>query len=451
MVKSTKKKYTEDEEDTSDNKEKMDPVGKEDGDVDNDGDKDSSDEYLKKRREAISKSKKDTSDNSEIAVPEGVDAAQWEAGFKDAVDQYYAGAQEGADEVVHQETEDQTADYLAGIEAGFEFAQVRLNRDLGSATHDTKCCDADEEAEGEGPVASKVKKNAKVGESECCPEGDNNFEEGLNEVNSDKKRGKDGVKSTKVADGEDEVANAESEDKDFGRDKVGKADEAGKSRRKEKGTGKSHDEVYDGKTSAKAPDQDRDKKGTAPDQDRAKTGKAKDVQSVPGTEYKHVSGAPGSGKAIKSPAVRVMKFSEAQYSELSERLEQLEAMNQKLVAEKQAAEAKAHRLQLEDFAESLYATGRLTEATIEQDELVDYMEGLENGTLEFSEGETAATKLMDLLASLPQQVSFSEVAPHNVDAMPIEDLDPHEKALRLSKESDMSYTEALKQTLFTVE
>ena len=38
--------------------EKMDPVGKEDGDVDNDGDKDSSDKYLVKRREAISKAMK---------------------------------------------------------------------------------------------------------------------------------------------------------------------------------------------------------------------------------------------------------------------------------------------------------------------------------------------------------------------------------------------------------
>jgi hypothetical protein len=38
--------------------EKLDPVGKEDGDVDNDGDKDSSDKYLKKRRDAISKKKK---------------------------------------------------------------------------------------------------------------------------------------------------------------------------------------------------------------------------------------------------------------------------------------------------------------------------------------------------------------------------------------------------------
>ena len=38
-----------------DEKKKLDPVGQEDGDVDNDGDTDSSDSYLKKRRDAIGK------------------------------------------------------------------------------------------------------------------------------------------------------------------------------------------------------------------------------------------------------------------------------------------------------------------------------------------------------------------------------------------------------------
>jgi len=38
---------------------KLDPVGKADADIDNDGDTDSSDEYLKKRRAAISKAMKD--------------------------------------------------------------------------------------------------------------------------------------------------------------------------------------------------------------------------------------------------------------------------------------------------------------------------------------------------------------------------------------------------------
>ena len=35
--------------------EGLDPVGKEDGDIDNDGDSDDTDAYLKKRRAAVSK------------------------------------------------------------------------------------------------------------------------------------------------------------------------------------------------------------------------------------------------------------------------------------------------------------------------------------------------------------------------------------------------------------
>ena len=49
--------YGHDDED-SEMEEKLDPVGKEDGDIDNDGDEDSSDEYLKKRRDAIAKAMK---------------------------------------------------------------------------------------------------------------------------------------------------------------------------------------------------------------------------------------------------------------------------------------------------------------------------------------------------------------------------------------------------------
>ena len=49
--------------------EALDPVGKEDGDVDNDGDKDKSDNYLLKRRKAISKAMKTRKE--EIEVEEG--------------------------------------------------------------------------------------------------------------------------------------------------------------------------------------------------------------------------------------------------------------------------------------------------------------------------------------------------------------------------------------------
>jgi hypothetical protein len=45
------------------NEKKMDAVGKEDGDIDNDGDKDSSDKYLAKRRKAIGKAMKSEADD----------------------------------------------------------------------------------------------------------------------------------------------------------------------------------------------------------------------------------------------------------------------------------------------------------------------------------------------------------------------------------------------------
>ena len=53
--------------------EKLDPVGKEDSDVDNDGDTDSSDEYLKKRRAAVAKAiKKQKNENKSLKDIGGV-------------------------------------------------------------------------------------------------------------------------------------------------------------------------------------------------------------------------------------------------------------------------------------------------------------------------------------------------------------------------------------------
>ena len=51
--------YGHDDED-SEVEEKLDAVGKEDGDIDNDGDVDDSDKYLKNRRDAVSKAIKST-------------------------------------------------------------------------------------------------------------------------------------------------------------------------------------------------------------------------------------------------------------------------------------------------------------------------------------------------------------------------------------------------------
>ena len=55
--------------------EALDPVGKEDSDIDNDGDVDDSDEYLKKRRDAVSKSvKKESKSLKDVGGVVGVPA-----------------------------------------------------------------------------------------------------------------------------------------------------------------------------------------------------------------------------------------------------------------------------------------------------------------------------------------------------------------------------------------
>lgn len=68
-------------------KKKLDPVGQEDGDVDNDGDEDSSDSYLKNRRKAIGKAIK----NEEVEdVEEGLKQARKNVGADTCWDGYKA-------------------------------------------------------------------------------------------------------------------------------------------------------------------------------------------------------------------------------------------------------------------------------------------------------------------------------------------------------------------------
>jgi hypothetical protein len=59
------------------NEAKLDAVGKEDSDIDNDGDVDSSDEYLKKRRKAVSKAvKKEEKELDEMNVTGNLDGGE---------------------------------------------------------------------------------------------------------------------------------------------------------------------------------------------------------------------------------------------------------------------------------------------------------------------------------------------------------------------------------------
>jgi hypothetical protein len=97
----------------------------------------------------------------------------------------------------------------------------------------------------------------------------------------------------------------------------------------------------------------------------------------------------------------------------------------------------------------LYTEGRLTDGIMPEQELISYCEGLEFGTLEFSEGETPATKLLNLLSKLPPMVSFGEVAGGTFQYAE-DDLDPHAKALQMVEKGEAAdYVEALKKTMFS--
>jgi len=56
-------------------KEKLDPVGKEDGDIDNDGDEDETDKYLAKRRKAIGKAMKNELTKAQEKLPPALQKA----------------------------------------------------------------------------------------------------------------------------------------------------------------------------------------------------------------------------------------------------------------------------------------------------------------------------------------------------------------------------------------
>ena len=318
-----------------------------------------------------------------------------------------------------------------------------------------------EESEGEGPVASKVKKSPKDGE--CCEDGEEEYDEdealhkeGYVDKETEPVHGDDGMEGRPKS--TDEQPNDQT-----GRGQVGKAGEAGTTGRSK--TAKSSEQP-DGRKKKGSDDGEAEasrsktaKSSEQPD-GRKKTGKAgKSGETGRGESGEYAGGVSGTGSAVKSGKVHVeyvgkkggaKQPSTSNFAELEERLAQLEAANAKLVAEKIEAQRSAHRMQLEEFAESLYSHGKLTPAVIAQEELVDYMEGLEYGTLEFAEGENAATKLMTILAALPSQVSFSEIAGGiSADEIPTENLDPHERALRMSKEEGVDYAEALKKALFS--
>ena len=149
----------------------------------------------------------------------------------------------------------------------------------------------------------------------------------------------------------------------------------------------------------------------------------------------------GSGAQAKA-----MGFPQQMYDELMS----LKSKYAELERKHQEEKMNFRKMQMAEAIGHLYTEGRLTDGVMPEQELVSYVEGLEFGTLEFSEGETSATKLISLLSKLPPMVSFGEVAGGTFQYAE-SDLDPHEKALRMVDESEgkLDYVEALKKAMFS--
>jgi hypothetical protein len=160
-----------------------------------------------------------------------------------------------------------------------------------------------------------------------------------------------------------------------------------------------------------------------------------------------VDHACGMDYGMDSNVARPMGLSMAEQMKAElDKLKTEHAELQRMYMEKEMSHRKG---KIHSFVEALYEDGRLTDGVMPQEELMSYCEGLEFGTLEFSEGETAATKLLALLAKLPPMVSFGEVAGGTFQYAET-DLDPHARALQMVEKGEASdYVEALKKSMFS--
>ena len=148
-----------------------------------------------------------------------------------------------------------------------------------------------------------------------------------------------------------------------------------------------------------------------------------------------------------SGQARSVGFPEQMYEELQSLKNKYAELERKHAEEKM----NARREKMAGAIGHLYTEGRLTDGIMPEQELISYCEGLEFGTLEFSEGETPATKLLGLLSKLPPMVSYGEVVQGGTFQFAEEDLDPHSRALQMveASEGKMDYVEALKKTMYS--
>ena len=132
---------------TLEEKKKLDPVGQEDGDIDNDGDTDSSDEYLKNRRKKVSSSVKSQKDEDcdcdateekepkkKVSKKEGYGATKKEAcGTSYSKKEGYGAKKEGKVVCPECNGKDGGCDHCEG--KGYHMKEENVDEAMGDANH----------------------------------------------------------------------------------------------------------------------------------------------------------------------------------------------------------------------------------------------------------------------------------------------------------------------------
>jgi hypothetical protein len=153
---------------------------------------------------------------------------------------------------------------------------------------------------------------------------------------------------------------------------------------------------------------------------------------------------------MKKPMGR--NYSEdSDFAEFYAELQALKEENARIKNEYREAKIARRREQIHSFVEGLYEQGKMVDSIIPEGKLMEFAEGLEFGTLEFSEGETATGLLFSILDKLPNLVDFNEYAGGAMKFVDEVDLDPHQKALQMVEQSggSMDYVEALKKAMYS--
>lgn len=151
-------------------------------------------------------------------------------------------------------------------------------------------------------------------------------------------------------------------------------------------------------------------------------------------------------------------FSKEKYTKMASQF--LEAQNRLKYLEEQfseleAAKAKAEELLREEKRSRrrevltskvgfLYSEGKMTEGIYPQTDLLEFAVGLEEGTLEFREGESSADRLIEILSRVPAPVDFSELVSDTEAPEDSEEIDFSQKVERYASENNISFEKALR-------